>query len=132
MANSDTIDLDIRILVVDDYALTRAMVQSILKGVGFHNIVNADNGATAVKRLQEQKVDLVICDWRMPNMSGVEFLRHIRSLDGYQQVPFLMLTAEVTRSAVQEAIDAGVSDYVAKPFTADLLLQKISKLMAAK
>ncbi|NLF25429.1 MAG: response regulator [Deltaproteobacteria bacterium] len=130
MPNQEPTNLDIRILVVDDYAMTRSMVQSILKSAGFRNITQADDGATAVRRLREQKFDLVICDWRMPKMSGVDFLKYVRSLDSHKHVPFLMLTAEVTHSAVKEAVEAGVTDYIAKPFTADVLLQKVFKLMA--
>ena len=115
----------LKILVVDDHALTRAMVQSILKSAGFGEIIHADNGEMAIKRISEQHIDLVVCDWNMPNVSGIDVLRFIRKNEAYKTIPFIMLTAEAYRRNVKEALEAGVTDYVVKPFTPDVLLEKV-------
>jgi two-component system, chemotaxis family, chemotaxis protein CheY len=115
----------LRILVVDDHALTRSMVQSILRSAGYSEVIHADNGEHAIRRLGEQRMDLVVCDWNMPTVSGIDVLRFMRKNDDYQNIPFIMLTAEAYRKNVKEAIDAGVTDYVVKPFTPEVLLEKV-------
>ena len=119
----------LRILVVDDHALTRAMVQSILKSAGFSQVVHADNGEMAIKRLTEQHIDLIVCDWNMPTVSGIDVLRFIRKNEIYKKIPFIMLTAEAYRRNLKEALEAGVTDYVVKPFTPDVLLQKVEDVV---
>ena len=120
---------NLRILVVDDHALTRAMVQSILKGSGFVDVIHADNGEHAIARLNEQIVDLVVCDWNMPSVSGIDVLRFLRKNDDYKHIPFIMLTAEAYRKNVKEAMDAGVTDYVVKPFTPEILIDKVLEVV---
>ena len=105
------------------------MVKSILRGFGFSHILQADNGASALMRLEENDVDLVICDWNMPGTSGIELLRSLRKKDRYRSLPFLMLTAEVYKENVEEAIKLGVTDYIAKPFTAETLMNKIMRTL---
>ncbi len=121
-----------RILIVDDYSLTRSMVQSILKGAGFQHVVHAENGAAALERLEQDDFDLVICDWKMPGVTGIEVLQHMRSQPRYKHIPFLMLTAEAYRSSVEQAMQAGVTDYVVKPFTASTLLEKVRTILKTK
>ncbi len=123
------IDRLIPILVVDDYALTRVMVQSILKGLGFSNITQADSGEAALKKLQDEDYKLVICDWNMPGGSGITLLKRVRAQERNKNVLFLMLTAEGTRRNVDEAVEAGVSSFVVKPFTADVLIEKVEFLL---
>lgn len=113
-------------LVVDDHTLTREMVRSILRGIGFQNVLLAESGQSALELLQEKRIDLVICDWNMPNGSGIELLRLIRQDSKLKDIPFLMLTAEAYRESVVAAAKAGVTDYIAKPFTADALAQKVA------
>ena len=116
-------DLKAAILVVDDQALTRSMVKSILKGFGFAVVHVAESAATGLTILNTEPIDLIICDWNMPGMTGFEFLSLVREQS--ETMPFLMLTAEAYQENVQAAIDAGVTDYVIKPFTADVLLNKV-------
>jgi two-component system, chemotaxis family, chemotaxis protein CheY len=123
------LNLNIQILVVDDYMLTRVMVQSILSGAGFAKVAQAESAEAAAAKLEENDIDLVICDWKMPGMTGVELLRCVRSQPRYRDLPFLMLTAESTHSSVKEAMAAGVSDYVIKPFSAEVLLDKVAQLL---
>jgi two-component system chemotaxis response regulator CheY len=122
----------IRILVVDDHALTREMVGSILKGLGFTSLEQAEDGYVALQKIQNSVFDLVICDWNMPRMSGLEVLHDVRSRQATKKMPFLMLTAEAYRENVVEAMKAGVSDYISKPFTAEVLGRKIQSVLAQK
>lgn len=117
-----------KVLVVDDYALTRAMVQSILKSAGFNQIKQADSGMSAIRRLEEELFGLVICDWKMPEGDGLYVLERVRKGGPNQNVLWLMLTAEGYRENVEQAIKAGTSSFVVKPFTADVLLKKVHEL----
>ena len=119
-------------LVVDDHPLTREMVRSILRSIGFNKIVLAESGTQAQEIIENQRIDLVLCDWNMPNGSGIELLRAVRSNPRFQDLPFLMLTAEAYRENIVAAVKAGVTDYVAKPFTAGTLSQKISAILSKK
>src|SRR5690242_17986403 len=95
---------NLNILVVDDHQLTRAMVRAILRGVGFENVMQAETGAAAVEHVMSQPVDLIICDWNMPEGNGIEVLRTIRADSRFQKLPFLMLTAEAYRENVLAAV----------------------------
>ncbi len=120
---------NLSILVVDDHSLTRDMVGSILKSIGFSNLVLADNGLSALQKMEDNHFDLVICDWNMPRLTGLALLKEVRAKKEFQKLPFLMLTAEVYKENILEAINAGVSDYISKPFTAEVLEKKINRLL---
>ena len=126
------VDKSIKVLVVDDYALTRDMVKSILRQLGFANIVGVEDGVMALQALRDEKFGLVICDWNMPRLSGLAVLRDLRTGDRNKDVPFLMLTAEAYRENIVEAMKAGVSDYVVKPFTSAVLSEKIGLVLSKK
>lgn len=115
----------LKILIVDDHALTRTMVKAILRGIGFEHVVQAESGANAVQVVMSEPVDLVICDWNMPDGNGIEVLRTLRADTRFKKLPFLMLTAEAYRENVTAAMEAGVTDYVIKPFTSDVLIDKL-------
>jgi len=119
----------LNILVVDDHSLTRTMVKAILRGIGFDNIIQAENGNEAVEIVMSQPVDLVICDWNMPEGSGIDVLRTLRGDPRYKKLPFLMLTAEAYRENVTAAVQAGVTEYVVKPFTSDVLIEKLETIL---
>lgn len=123
-------DLTMRILIVDDFSTMRRIVRDILKQIGFSNMVEADDGTTAWELLNKERVDFVICDWNMPKMTGIELLRKVRQSETYQDLPFLMVTAEAEQECIIEAVQAKVSNYVLKPFTAETLGQKIEKIFA--
>lgn len=118
------------ILIVDDHHVTRNLVKSILKGVGYDKVLQAENGHIAIQTIFQETVDLVICDWNMPNLSGLEVLKRVRSDERYKSLPFLMLTAEAYRENVDAALKLGVSDYMIKPFTAEILTQKVEKALS--
>lgn len=129
MKESLSIEKRVRILVVDDHALTRNMVKSILKGLGYDHVYQAENGEAAVRRIFEGNIDLVICDWNMPGLTGIDVLKEVRADDAYKKLPFLMLTAEAYRENIAEAMRYGVSDYISKPFTSEVLGEKLSAVL---
>ena len=129
MPGIDSVDKNITILIADDYAMTREMLRSILKQLGFSNVISVEDGKRVIERVRDEKIDLIICDWNMPGMTGLEVLRAVRSNDVTRDLPFLMLTAEAYRENVVEAIKAGVNDYIAKPFTSQTLSEKIESVL---
>ncbi len=122
-------DTSIRVLVVDDFATMRRILKNILKQLDFKNLVEADDGTTAWEVLEEQSIDLIISDWNMPKMSGIDLLKKVRASDKYKKTPFLMVTAEAQKQNVLEAVQAGVSNYVVKPFTAEAIFEKLDKIL---
>lgn len=128
----DSISKDIVIVVADDYSLTRDMIRAILKQLGFSNVLTAENGKRACEIILGEHVDLVICDWNMPGMTGLEVLRTVRNSEKTKDLPFLMLTAEAYRENVVEAVKAGVTDYIAKPFTSQTLSDKLETVFSVK
>ncbi|HOG16728.1 MAG TPA: response regulator [Syntrophales bacterium] len=118
-----------KILIVDDFATMRKVIRNLLKQVGYENILEAEDGVSALRVLKAQKVDLIISDWNMPNMTGFELLKAVRADADLGKTPFLMVTAEALQDNVVAAVKAGVSNYIVKPFTAEVLNEKISKIM---
>lgn len=121
-------DKGIKILVVDDFATMRRIIKNILTQLGFKNIIEADDGSTAMKVLQSEKIDLIISDWNMPKMTGLELLKSVRSEPSWEKIPFIMVTAEAQQDNIILAVKARVSQYIVKPFTADVLGEKIQKV----
>jgi len=121
-------DKNMKVLVVDDFSTMRRILKNILRQLGFNNIIEADDGSTAVGILEREKVDFIISDWNMPEMTGIELLRHVRSTEEIKDTPFLMVTAEAQQENIIEAVKAKVSNYIVKPFTADTLNEKIEKI----
>ncbi|HDM75865.1 MAG TPA: response regulator [Deltaproteobacteria bacterium] len=123
-------DKNMTVLVVDDFSTMRRINKNILKELGFKNILEADDGTTALEVLENNKVDLIISDWNMPKMTGLEFLKKVRASAEYKDIPFLMVTAEAQKENIIEAVKAKVSNYIVKPFTAQTLSEKIEKIFA--
>lgn len=121
-------DPEMRVLIVDDFSTMRRIVRNILRQLGLNNVVEADDGTTAWDILNRDKIDFVVSDWNMPKMTGIELLRKVRSSEQFATLPFLMVTAEAQQENIIEAVQAGVSNYIVKPFTADTLKQKIDKI----
>lgn len=126
-----------RILVVDDMAAMRLRVINQLKSMGFTNIDQAGNGQEAFdllekKRSENNPFDIVISDWNMPVMTGIDLLEKIRTNPAYENMPFVMVTAEGEKNQVVRALKSGVSDYLVKPVSAVLLTQKLTALHAKK
>jgi two-component system, chemotaxis family, chemotaxis protein CheY len=119
----------IKILIVDDFATMRKVIRNLLKQSGYENVTEAEDGVAAMNVLKSTKIDFVISDWNMPNMTGIELLRAVRSDNELSALPFLMVTAESLKDNVVEAVKAGVSNYIVKPFTAEVLGEKIDKIL---
>lgn len=115
-----------KILVIDDDDDTRSMLRFSLKHIGFPNVSLAQDGAEGVRMLETQRFDLILCDWNMPKMSGIEVLKHVRSSPTGKITPFIMLTAEGSKERVMEALEGGVTDYIVKPWTTDTLTAKLA------
>lgn len=126
----DILDMNMRILVVDDSSTMRRIIKTALKDIGLKNIVTADDGDVAWKTLQGDNIDLILSDHKMPNMSGEEFLKLVRASEQYKCLPFIMITAEGFRENVMAAVKLGVSNYIVKPFSPIQLLEKILKVFA--
>jgi len=122
-------DKSIKILVVDDFATMRKVIRNLLKQVGYENITEAEDGVSALKTLKSQKIDLIVSDWNMPNMTGLELLKEVRADEELRPTPFLMVTAEALQDNVIAAVKAGVSNYIVKPFSAEVLNEKIQKIL---
>jgi len=121
-------DLNMKVLLVDDFATMRRILRNILKQIGITNTSEAVSGKTALKALQKENFDLILCDWNMPGMSGLELLNIVRSDDELKSIPFVMVTAEAQKGNIVEAIKAGVTNYIEKPFTAETISETLKKV----
>lgn len=121
-------DVNMKVLIVDDFATMRRIVKNILRQLGFTDISEADDGKTALQALKKEKFDLILSDWNMPQMPGIELLKAVRSDDELKDIPFLMVTAEADKGNIVEAVKLGVSNYVVKPFTAETISEKLEKI----
>ena len=119
-----------KILVVDDFSTMRRIVRNLLVELGFTNtlIQEAEDGNAALALLRAQPFDLVVTDWNMPNMTGIDLLRAIRADAALKSMPVLMVTAENNRDQIIAAAQSGVTGYVVKPFTAVTLKEKLDKI----
>ncbi|MBA5873411.1 MAG: chemotaxis protein CheY [Nitrospira sp. CR1.2] len=121
-------DPNMKILVVDDMSTMRRIVKNILKQLGFNNLEEAENGQEALTKLKADTYGFVVSDWNMPVMMGIDMLRAIRADEKLKKIPVLMVTAEAQKENLMEAVQAGVSNYVVKPFTAETMQDKINKI----
>jgi two-component system, chemotaxis family, chemotaxis protein CheY len=121
-------DPNMKILVVDDMSTMRRIVKNILKQLGFNNLEEAENGQDALAKLHADTYGFVVSDWNMPVMMGIDMLRAIRADEKLKTIPVLMVTAEAQKENLMEAVKAGVSNYVVKPFTAETMQEKINKI----
>lgn len=123
------VDKSMRILVVDDFQTMRRIIINLLRQLGFTNVVEAADGKQALEKVKDDKIELVVSDWNMPNMSGMEFLKELRADDEYKSLPFIMVTAEGKKENVIAAVQAGVNNYIVKPFNAATLKEKLVKVI---
>jgi two-component system chemotaxis response regulator CheY len=117
-----------RILTVDDMATMRKIVKSLLNQLGYTNIDEAENGKEALVKLKQNKYDLVLLDWNMPEMDGITLLQEIRKDPQLKNIPVIMVTAEAKKENVLLAIQSGANNYIVKPFTAETLKEKLEKV----
>jgi two-component system chemotaxis response regulator CheY len=121
-------DTSLKVLVVDDFATMRRIVKGVLKQLGFNDIIEAEDGDQALNQLHKEKVGLIVSDWNMPNMTGLDLLKAVRSDEKLKDTPFLMVTAEGQKENVVQAVQAGVSNYIVKPFTPETFSAKLEKI----
>lgn len=124
---------DMKILVIDDMATMRKIIKNMLTQIGFKNITEADDGATAWPMIQDalnspSPYEFIVSDWNMPQMSGLDLLKKVRETEELKKLPFLMITAEAEQGNVVIAVKAGVSNFIVKPFSAAVLKEKIEKI----
>ena len=119
-------DKAMSILIVDDYKTMLRIIRNLLKQLGFDNVDEASDGATALQRLREKDFGLVISDWNMEPMTGLQLLKEVRSDAKLAHIPFVMVTAESKTENVIAAKEAGVTNYIVKPFNAETLKQKLT------
>ena len=117
-----------KILVVDDFSTMRRIVKNLLRDLGFTNTEEADDGLTALPKLQNGDFDFLVTDWNMPGMTGIDLLKTVRADEKLKTLPVLMVTAEAKKEQIVLAAQAGVNGYVVKPFTASVLKEKIEKI----
>ena len=119
---------DLKILVVDDFSATRTIVINLLSKLGYRNTVEAENGFSALARLKSALFDLVVTDWSMSDMSGLDLLKLIRADSDLKHIPVLMVTSEDLQGNIIAAIKAGLNDYIVRPFEEYTFKQKLEKI----
>lgn len=124
-----TVDKSMNVLVVDDYKSMTRIVRNMMSQLGFTQIDEASDGVSALEMIRQRGYGLILSDWNMEPMSGLELLTHVRADDRTRQTPFVMVTAEAKVENVLAARKAGVSNYVIKPFTLAVLRQKLSTVL---
>ncbi|MFN8389447.1 MAG: response regulator [Bdellovibrionota bacterium] len=126
MDQLSNIPRDITILVVDDFQTMRRIIRTAFEQLGFTRIEEAENGQAAFSILKSRKIDFVVSDWNMPEMMGIDLLKAVRGDEKLKDLPFLMVTAESQKENVVEAVKAGVTNYIVKPFNRDTLEKKLA------
>ncbi len=118
-----------KILVVDDSSTMRRILKMTLSKIGFSDVTEASDGKEGLEKCQADSYDVVLTDWNMPNMDGMEMIVSIRALPGYAETPIMMVTTEGAKDDVIEALTRGANSYIVKPFTPDTLKTKMSELL---
>jgi two-component system, chemotaxis family, chemotaxis protein CheY len=122
------LDPFMRVLVVDDFPAMRKLMRNVLRELGLTNVCEATNGEEALKLVDSEPINLILCDWNMPVMSGLELLVLVRSREQFKDLPFIMVTAESDKMNVVEAIRQKVSNYIIKPFTVEIMEAKLRQV----
>jgi len=122
-------DYKMKILVVDDFSTMRRIVKNLLRQIGYEHIEEAEDGAQAYSKLKNGGFGFVVSDWNMPNMDGLDLIKKVRSDPELKDLPILMVTAEAEKEKVITAIQAGVNNYIVKPFTGETLKEKMDKIL---
>jgi two-component system chemotaxis response regulator CheY len=120
---------DILVLVVDDSPTMRRIIKNTLDRIGFTQSIEAEHGKQALEMLANNPVELLLTDWNMPVMNGLELVGEVRKMDKYKKLPVLMITTRGMKEDVVQAVHAGVNNYVVKPFTPEILEEKIGKVL---
>lgn len=124
-----SIDYNMSILIVDDYKTMLRIIRNLLRQLNFTNVEEAMDGTEALHMLGQKDIQLIISDWNMEPMTGLQLLREVRKSDKFKHIPFIMITAESKAENVVAAKQAGVSNYIVKPFNAETLKAKLSSVL---
>ena len=125
------VDMNMQILIVDDYKTMLRIIRNLLKQLGFNSVDEAIDGSSALAKLRDKDFGLVISDWNMEPMSGLQLLKEVRADVKLKEIPFIMITAESKSENVIAAKEAGVSNYIVKPFNAATLKGKLSMVLGS-
>lgn len=120
---------ELKVLIVDDYSTMRRILSGMLRRLGYHAVVEAEDGDVAIAILRRQHIDVVVTDWNMPNMSGLELLKAIRADDGLQHLPVLVVINLMHTDQIAVAVEAGMNGYIIKPFTREELREKMDAIL---
>ena len=118
------------VLIVDDYKTMLRIIRNLLKQIGFNDVDEAVDGTDALRKMAIKRYGLIISDWNMQPMNGLEFLKQVRAIDSFRQTPFIMVTAESKSENVIAAKNAGVNNYIVKPFNAETLKTKVESVLS--
>ncbi len=121
---------DMKILIVDDSMTMRRIIANTLKTLGYESFVEAEDGKDAFAKLYAESPDFIITDWNMPNMSGLEFVRAVRNDKNFSNIPILMVTTRGMKRDILEALKARVNSYIIKPFTPDIMKEKVEQILS--
>lgn len=127
-----SINKQLPILIVNEVLLTRKIVKSCLSNLGFENVMEAEDGNTALEKMKNQSFQLVISEWDISHSTGIELLKQLRASDGHRELPVLMITSDAKKDDVIEAVKAGVSNYLMRPFTPDQLQSKLDAIFCVE
>jgi two-component system chemotaxis response regulator CheY len=119
------------ILLVDDTPYFRTLLCNFLDPLGLGKLLEARNGKEALGHIARERVDLIVCDWKMPEMDGLELLRHVRCHPDWNSIPFIMITGQADKHVVVESVRLKVTDFLVKPVDAKTLARKVAKALAA-
>jgi two-component system chemotaxis response regulator CheY len=123
--------MSLKFLIVDDSVTMRRIVVNSLRNIGYDNFVEAGDGKEAIERLSsDENINFVITDWNMPGVSGLELVKSLRGNSKYASLPILMVTTRGVKEDIIEALQAKVSNYIVKPFTPNILKEKITQILA--
>ena len=125
------VDKNVPVLIVDDYKTMLRIIRNLLKQLGFSNVDEATDGSAALQKLRDKEFGLVISDWNMEPMSGLQLLKEMRADMKLKELPFIMITAESKSENVVAAKEAGVSNYIVKPFNAATLKGKLASVLGS-
>ncbi len=118
-----------KILFVEDSPTMRRIIANSLRQVGFDEIIEAENGVDALEKLEGKEIDLVVTDWNMPEMNGAELVKTLREMPAYAEVPIVMITTRGMKDDVMTAMKLGVNGYIVKPFTPEILQEKLRSII---
>jgi len=122
-------DLEMNVLIVDDFEFARRILKNVLKEAGMNNVTETSSGSSALAALPKKDYGLIITDYNMPGMNGIELIKQVRENETYKHIPIIMVTSDGNKGVLLEATEAGVNGFLNKPFTKEELVEKVEKVL---